>query len=170
MSNSNPNQQAGSGGREDRITAILRDPGSVFVYWRLQGHRSAGLTREFGRELRLVLRVLNLSDGGTQSIPVQNPNGNYYVRVAPGTTYGFELGARVGGSWRTICRTERMSTPPAPGTPPAAMGLLSTPVEEPSRRENGDRRARLSRLPIPGLHYEAAPVGGSSSSSSARLS
>ncbi|MHC5033765.1 MAG: DUF4912 domain-containing protein [Planctomycetota bacterium] len=103
----------GGESRKDRIVAMLQSPDVVFVYWDLSGPRSAEISSEIGAGFERVLRILDLSDGTSRSVPVSADAGGEYVAVEPGRTYGFELATRSGGRWRTICRTERLETPPA---------------------------------------------------------
>jgi len=138
-----PDTPAGDEG-EDRIVAMARGPQTVFVYWRLEGPRSAKVARELGLQAQWVLRTLDLTDDTSRSVPVDPSAGNHYVEATPGHVYGFELAARAGRKWRTVCRTARVEVPsdrPAAGrSAPAAQGP-------------GGRR------PAPGLGKFVAPVG-----------
>lgn len=126
--------------REDRIGALIQSPASVYVYWNVQGLRSREVIRELGSECDWVLRVLDLSEGTSRNIPVEPDAGRYYVDVRPGRTYGFELAARAGGRWRTVCRTERVTVPALRTSPP-----------EPGPLE---RLKPASARHVPGLRYE----------------
>jgi hypothetical protein len=142
-------------GGEDRIVAVVRDPESVFLHWQLGGRRSARTVREMGPGLEWVLRVLNLSDGTSRTEPLDVRAGSAYVAVQPAQTYGFELAARAGERWRTICRTERVEMPPrAPARPlteraagPLAPGSAAA-----------DEGARGDTAGIPGLRFESTPL------------
>lgn len=154
---------------EDRIAAIPRDPESVFLYWNLGGPRSAEVAREIGPGCQWVLRVLNLSEGTSTSIPIEPEAGNHYLRVRPGRTYGFELAAKAAGKWRTMCRTERVQMPPAR---PARADMDRPPEETPA----GAATVRLNRthaaargMGVPGLDLESTPLAlGSSPRGSSR--
>lgn len=148
---------------EDGITAIPRSPESVFLYWELAGRRSAEVLRELGPDCQWVLRILDLADGTTRTIPVDRNADNYYVHIEPGRAYGFELAARAAGKWRTVCRTARVQTPV--GEAPSAR--KETPPEGASARppvSGPDRFRAASRgMGVPGLSYEstAAYLGSS---------
>ncbi|MGD2174684.1 MAG: DUF4912 domain-containing protein [Candidatus Brocadiaceae bacterium] len=129
-------------GGEDTIGAVLRNPESVYVYWDLGGVRSREALRELGPDCEWVLRVLDLSEGTSKGISVDPEAGGRYVEVRPGRTYGFELAATAGGTWRTICRTERLEAPLGrPGPEVTSPGLRKLRPSEPDRA-------------VPGLRYE----------------
>ncbi len=128
----------------DRIGVLVRHPESVYVYWRLEGARSAEVVRDLGGECQWVLRVLDLTENSSETFPVQPEAGNSYVEVKPGRTYGFELAVTARGKWRTVCRTERVEVPPAKQVPGAE---APAPVLERLRPGTPDRD-------VPGLRYE----------------
>jgi len=136
---------SGTGGAEgDRIGALVRDPGSVYVYWRLEGAHSGEVARELGPGCEWILRVLDLTEGTSTSVPVRREAGSHYLEVRPGHSYGFEIAATAGGRWRTVCRTERVEIPPAlqaggTGKPTPAVERLRP---DPAGRD------------VPGLRYE----------------
>lgn len=142
-------------GGEDRIVAVVRDPESVFLHWQLGGRRSAQTAREMGAGLEWVLRVLNLSDGTSRTEPLDVRAGSAYVAVQPAQTYGFELAARAGERWRTICRTERVEMPPrGPARPltERAAGPLAPGSAAAGEVARGDTAG------IPGLRFESTPL------------
>ena len=151
-------EHEGGAGRPpgDEITALVRSPDSVFVHWRLGGPRSGEVARELGPECRWVVRVLDLSEGASETIPVAAESGSCYVAVRPGHIYGFELAARTPQKWRTICRTGRVEVPsarpavrqPGPARLPAVEKLRKSPAAPP---------------PEPGLSAEATPMPSGSS-------
>lgn len=143
---------------EDRIRAIPRDPESVFLYWDLDGPRSAEVIREVGPRCEWVLRALNLSDGTSRSIPVEPEAGNYYLEVAPGQTYGFELAVKAAGKWRTICRTERVQMPP--GKPARAGAAAGSEAERGVRPKPGLNRVRAAArgIGVPGLDFDSTDL------------
>jgi hypothetical protein len=95
------------------MVAVLQGPRRVFVHWDLGGPRSREVAREVGPEAQWMLRILDLSTGTSRSVPISREEGSSYVDVAPGRTYGFELAAKAGDRWRTVCRTERLEVPPS---------------------------------------------------------
>lgn len=139
---------------EDMLRAIVRDPRSVYLHWRLEGAASADARQTLGPECKWYLRVLNLSEGGSRSLPVDPEAGNYYVDVRPGRTYGFELAASDGDRWRTVCRTGRVQVPPAPG----AGGERRRSVFRRALR-GGDRLRPAGRgADIAGLRFETTEL------------
>jgi len=131
----------------------------VFVYWELNGQRSSEVERELGPDCRWALRILNLSDGTSEIMAVSGPSGNCYVQAKPRESYGFELGGRSEGKWRTVCRTQRVTMPPLyPGA---------------AARRTADPLRTASRVPeppgVPGLSIESTPMPpGASSPGSSR--
>jgi len=102
-----------NGSGRDRIAAIVRDPRTVFLYWELNGPRAAEAVSDLGADCRWYVRVLNLTEGSSTSIPVDPAARNHYLEVTPGSTYGFELAASDAERWRSVCRTDRVEVPPA---------------------------------------------------------
>lgn len=149
-----PEKQRG----EDRITAIPRDPQSVFVYWELNGPRSAEVVRELGPECQWILRVLNISDGTSRSIPVARESANYYLDLTAGETYGFELGVRSQGKWRTVCRTERVQMPQGIPSPPSPEGAPLQGQGRPPSAVLDKLRTAARGLGVPGLSYESTAL------------
>jgi hypothetical protein len=127
---------------------VPRTPGSVFLHWNLAGSGWTDAARAAGPAGEWVLRVVDLSDGSSRTVPVPPERRSIYVDVEPGGVYGFEMAVRGGGRWRTVCRTPRIEMPPAaPG----------------SRRGLRGRRPIGGRAGIPGLDWEATlPHMGSS--------
>ncbi len=148
---------------EDRIGAVPRDPESIFIYWDLQGPRSAEVAREMGDACEWVLRALDLTEGTSSIIPIAPEAGNHYLQVKPGRTYGVELAARVEGKWRTICRTGRLIMPSG-----KQAGTGGAPGGGPFAAGRGGRQAALAvavrGLGVPGLDIESTPLGAGSSS------
>ena len=148
---------------EDRIGAVPRDPESMLIYWELGGLRSAEVAREMGDACEWVLRILDLSEGTSSTIPIALEAGTHYLQVKPGRVYGAELAARVEGKWRTICRTERLVMPP--GKPTRTGGRTDG---QPFALGRGGRRAALAAavrgLGVPGLDIESTPLGAGASS------
>ncbi len=129
--------------KEDTIQAVIRDPNSVYVYWKVGGPRSEEATRELGPRAEWVLRVLDLTLSSSKSIAVQPDAGSAYVEVAPGHAYGFELACRAGAKWRTVCRSDRLEIPSLKRGPEG--GRPATAVEKLRQPPGRD---------VPGLRYE----------------
>jgi hypothetical protein len=147
----------------DRIAVIVRDPVTVFVYWELNGPRSAEALAALGENSRWCLRVLNLSDGASTAVAVDPAARNHYLEVAPGTTYGFELVLTNGERWRSVCRTERVDMPPAEPTvrrprPPDVRQAGTDPVRE----------QHPAPIEVAGLRFETTPARHGSSSHARR--
>jgi len=150
-----PHESSQQASGADRIAAIARGPGSVFVYWTLGGRMAAEAAAELGPDCQWVLRVLDLADGSSRTVPVDPGAGNYYLNVRPGRTYGFELAVKAGNRWRTICRTRPVRTP---------RGMPAPAGQEPGGPIGGGRL--LSRgMGVAGLTYESTPPPGGSSPS-----
>jgi hypothetical protein len=148
------------GGR-DRIGAVPRGPTSVFVYWDLQGEPSRDAVHQVGPGAEWVLRVLNLTERETISIPVEVESGNHYLEVTAGQTYGFELAVRgTGGKWRTVCRTGRVAIPPAGPATSQARPSPAAPRATP-RGEGAPLAAR--GIAVPGLDAQTTPPPGGAS-------
>lgn len=150
--NAIPRQPVGS----DTLSAVLRGPESVFVYWTLEGPRSAEVVRELGPGLRWVLRVLNLSDATSERIPVDGTAGNFYVTVRPGLTYAFELAAMAEGHWRTVARTGRVVVPRIAPEPAAVGAAARWSGRTPVMTTAAD--AAVRGMDVPGLHAETTPM------------
>ena len=102
-----------------------------------------------GPEGEWVLRIVDLSDGSSRTVPVPPERRSLYVDVEAGGTYGFELAVRGGGRWRTICRTERIEMPPD--------------LTGKARSARSRRRMPPAQAGIPGLDLQATlPHLGSS--------
>ena len=97
----------------DRLAAIVRDPRSVFLHWELAGPRSAEAVKLLGPECRWCVRLLNLTDGSSSTVPVDPQTRHHYLEVTAGTIFAFELAATDGVRWQPVCRTERVGIPPA---------------------------------------------------------
>lgn len=152
--NDSPAEPEAERGERDRIAAIVRDPESVFLHWQLNGPRSREAISTLGEDCEWYLRVLNLSDGTSRTVGVDPEAGNFYVEVAPGQTYGFELAASSGERWRPVCRTDRVEIPPAePGGPAEGGGSRVC------RQRFGKLRPAAAKPVIAGLRYETtAPL------------
>jgi hypothetical protein len=149
-------QPAGSGqaGR-DRIAAVVRGPGAVFLYWELNGPRSAEAVQALGADCRWCLRVLNLTDGSSTTVPVDPTARNHYLEVPPGSTCGFELAATDGERWRSVCRTERVAIPPA--EPPSANRRQGAGTA-PAAGQGAGRPRRALTIEVAGLRFETTAV------------
>ncbi len=150
-----PEARNGPGGGRDRLAAIIRDPGTVFLYWELNGARSAEARQALGAGCRWCLRVLNLSEGSSTAVPVDPEARNHYLEVIPGTTYGFELWATDGQRWRSVCRTERVEMPAAE---PAVRDLRRGPEAAHAPARGFDRSPRGPSVEVAGLHFETTAV------------
>jgi hypothetical protein len=101
----------------DRITAMVRDPNWIFVYWELAGQRRDEITETYGpqaiKNLQWVLRVRNLSDGTHQDIPVLLDSKNWYLNVKSGRSYAVELGIITREhEFVSFVRSNQVATPP----------------------------------------------------------
>ena len=80
----------------DTLTALVRDPSWIFVYWELEGTKREEVAKSCGPEIynqaQWILRVKDLADGGLQDIPVLLDSKNWYVNVRSRREYQVELG------------------------------------------------------------------------------
>jgi hypothetical protein len=141
------------GSGRDTIAAIIRDPASVYVYWRLEGARSGELIRTAGPGCQWYLRVLNLSDSTSAAIPIDPEARDFYAEVSPGKTYGFELAVSVSGRWRTICRTGQLDVPSA--APELKVSRRGTPAVMGPPRGLIELRPVVEVDRVPGLSIES---------------
>jgi len=101
---------------EDRITALVRDPNCLYIYWELEGPRRAQVIREHGdevwRDASWVLRLHTDGDGSPQDIPIVVEGCNWYLSVAEGRSFTVEIGImRPGGAFISFARSNRAQTP-----------------------------------------------------------
>ena len=96
----------------DRVCAIARDPGSLFVYWDVNWPRLFALAGLSSRPVHL--RVYR-GDGKVDSTRQINPfRGHCYVEVAmPDSVYACELGCFQDTKWKGLVRSGRTVTPRA---------------------------------------------------------
>ena len=102
---------------QDRVTALVRDPNSLFIYWEIEGPRRAEVVRTHGEAAVLraswVLRLHSDADGGsTQDVPVVADGCNWYLSVAEDTAYVVEIGLKLnGGPFVSLARSNHVRTP-----------------------------------------------------------
>lgn len=96
----------------DRVCAIARDPGSLFVYWDVNWPHLFALAGLSSRPVHL--RVYR-GDGKVDSTRQINPfRGHCYVEVAmPDSVYSCELGCFQDAKWKGLVRSGRTVTPRA---------------------------------------------------------
>lgn len=103
----------------DRLVLMVQDPHHIFVYWEITPHALSQLRLSMGGGTP-VLVVHSVH--GDESREVDLNGGNYYLVVAPDTSYHAELALRDGlGRLHILARSNRVATP-APS--------VSTRVEE----------------------------------------
>jgi len=103
--------------RQDRITAMVRDPNWIFVYWELAGPRKDEIKESYGPEvyknLQWILRVDNLAAGTHQDIPVLLDSKNWYLNVESNCRYQVELGIITQEHrFVSFLRSNQVETPP----------------------------------------------------------
>lgn len=101
---------------EDRITALVRDPASLFFYWELDGERSRKQRNELGDDRftarRWVLRITNRTRKETEEIAVYPGVGDWYLTVEPECEYDAEIGVlHDDGTFESFARSNRVRTP-----------------------------------------------------------
>lgn len=81
---------------EDKITALVRDPNWIFVYWELAGTKKEEIKSSHGAEIyrtaQWVLRVKNLTNNSHQDIPILLDSKTWYLNVESNCSYTIELG------------------------------------------------------------------------------
>ena len=113
---------------ENRIVALVRDPEYIFTHWDVESR-----IRVAGGDL--VIRVYNLSEGGSYDIQSGSHTDNWYLRVTPNRVYQFELYEKL---------------------PSGELGLLasSSEVTTPARWEGGSGAEARAEI----LHAERHPL------------
>lgn len=95
----------------DRLVLMPQDPTHLFAYWELSGDSLARARERIDGEGHLVLVVV--SPRGVEQREVDLLGGNYYLSVAPGTTYRGELALRgAHGELVTVVAAAPVATPP----------------------------------------------------------
>ena len=81
---------------EDRITALVRDPNCIYVFWTLEGGRCDEMKRRHGAHVfdsaSWILRVHSEGDGYPRDVPVVPEAGNWYLSVPDDRGFRVELG------------------------------------------------------------------------------
>ena len=96
----------------DRLVLMVQDPFHVFAYWEVTPETAAGARAAAGDHGATVL--LLETPNGQESREVDLTGGNYYLSVAPGTTFAAQLAVRdAQGRLHILARSNRVSTPAA---------------------------------------------------------
>jgi len=99
---------------QDCVTALVRDPNCLHIFWELEGPRRGQIMERHGDVFTDASWVLRLhADGdGTQDIPIVVDGCNWYLSVAEDRSYRVEIGiiAR-GGRFISIAASTRVRTP-----------------------------------------------------------
>ncbi len=96
----------------DRLVLMVQDPFHVFAYWEVTPETAAGARAAAGDHGATVL--LLETPNGQESREVDLSGGNYYLSVAPGTTYAAQLAVRdAQGRLHVLARSNRVTTPAA---------------------------------------------------------
>jgi hypothetical protein len=96
----------------DRVVLLVQDPSHVFAYWEVTPATLDRVRAEAGHNAAAVL-VLH-GPGGAEQREVDLAGGNYYLAVAPGSTYTAELCLRAqDGRLIRIAASGRIDTPAA---------------------------------------------------------
>lgn len=100
---------------QDRVTLLVRDPNSLFVFWELEGPRRAEVAATHGGDIyrrgSWVLRLHDDADNVPQDVPVVADGCNWYLSVADDRGYVVELGLRVNGDFIALARSNFVRTP-----------------------------------------------------------
>lgn len=100
---------------EDRITALVRDPNCLYVYWEIEGSRRNQVKQQFGQDVfdgaSWVLRLH--SDGfGPYDIPVIVEGCNWYLQVPEDRSFVVEIGIVTrSGQFIGLASSNRVRTP-----------------------------------------------------------
>lgn len=107
---------------EDRVDVLVRAPGSLFVYWSLDGPSSLAERATLGEnpfwERAWILRIENVDRNERFDLPVDPRAGKTYVDVTPGYHYRADLGiATTRTAERFAPATSELPLAPAPAVP-----------------------------------------------------
>ncbi|NNE10448.1 MAG: hypothetical protein HKN20_17940 [Gemmatimonadetes bacterium] len=118
---------------EDRVDILVRAPGSLFVYWTLDGPSSRAERNALGDDAFFdrawVLRIENVDRDERFDLPVDPHAGKTYVDVTPGFHYRADLGiASPSESAPFEPATTELPCAPAPAVPATVVpvGLVSS--------------------------------------------
>ncbi len=100
---------------QDRVTLLVRDPNSLFVFWELEGPRQEEIARTYGGDIfrrgSWVVRIHNDVDSAPQDIPVVLDGCNWYLSVADDRGYVVEIGVTMDGRFTALARSNHVRTP-----------------------------------------------------------
>lgn len=100
----------------DCIAAMVRDPRMIYFYWELKGPRKdAFLAYDKGAfdDARLVMEVVDLDTGDTETLDVSGDLGNWYYPATPATGYKARIGyLRKNGKIMLFAESNAVRTPP----------------------------------------------------------
>ena len=99
---------------QDTITALVRDPNCLHIFWELEGPRQGEISRRHADVFMDASWVLRLhTDGdGMQDIPIVVDGCNWYLSVAEDRDYLVEIGIIPrGGRFISIAGSNRVRTP-----------------------------------------------------------
>lgn len=94
------------------LRAMVRDPSTVFLYWRLSGAETR--EREYPDEGdRWALLINNLTTDRDRKVQIDPSAGNHYLEVSPGCAYRFSIGTIIGGTFTAVCSSRKVEMPAA---------------------------------------------------------
>jgi hypothetical protein len=101
---------------QDHLTALVRDPNCLFLYWELEGPRRQEVLARHGRDVfadsSWVLRLHSDGDGPPNDVPVVVEACNWYLPVAEDGGYWVEIGIRRrDGEFINFAGSNRVRTP-----------------------------------------------------------
>jgi|GEM_PF-2909061 hypothetical protein len=101
---------------QDCLTALVRDPNCLFIYWELEGPRRQEVLARYGRDVfthsSWVLRLYSDGDGPPHDAPVVVEACNWYLPVAEDGGYRVEIGVRrKDGEFIHFAGSNRVRTP-----------------------------------------------------------
>ncbi len=118
---------------EDRVDILVRAPGSLFVYWTLDGPSSRAERDAIGDvaffDRAWVLRIENVDRNERFDLPVDPHAGRIHVDVTPGFHYRADLGlATLTPAEPFAPATSELPCAPAPAIPATVVpvGLVSS--------------------------------------------
>lgn len=96
----------------DRLVLLVQDPHHIFAYWEISPSTYARVAAKAGHGAAQVL-ILHTPSGPEQR-EIDLRGGNYYLSVAPGSTYRAELVLRAkDGTLHTLAVSQFVQTPAA---------------------------------------------------------
>jgi len=101
---------------QDKLSALVRDPNWIYVYWELSGPKAKELLDNFGadrlRAAQWILKVHNLTDGSTKEVPILLESYSWYLNVPEDSEIAVELGCYLEDAhYLRVLKAAKVATP-----------------------------------------------------------